>query len=414
MPNIILPETLSPEETLKLMREDAVYDISDHEPSAFGFLNSAMDIKSKRNPPKVPKIYMANRCIFDCTYCGCRCANEKRGYVYEPSELSALAVSEAKNSSCGIFITSAIHRSPDYTVELIVETLRKIRFEHNYKGYIHAKIMPGTDPLLVEQAGWLADRLSVNIELPSSEGYKTIAKQKNKKNILGPMGNISYNIRSHAGRIDKNGRRYAKSGSTTQMMVGTMGESDRTVLTLSEALYKKYDMRRVYYSPFGVPKIPTDTLPDKKTPSWRSRRMYQADRLTQLYNFTSEELLTEHSPNLEYDIDPKAVWAMRNIGMFPIEVNRADYDELIRVPGIGITWAKRMIEARRHCILTHEILRKMKISLKRAAFFITCDGKYTGADILDNTAALRHNLCDTHEQLSFDGCDEIYKINCYT
>ena len=417
MPNIIITPTPSIGESLALMREDAAFDICDNDPGAYGLdsdiLNTAMGIKARKNPPKVPKMYVANKCVFDCRYCCHRCANEeKRGYLHEPDEMAKLAVEEAKRSGYGIFISSAIHQSPDYTEELIVETLRKIRFEHKYKGYVHAKIMPGADPLLIEQAGWLADRLSINIELPKCEGYLTIAPQKNRDNILGPMGNIAENIRANDNRIDKNGRRYAKSGQTTQMMVGTMHENDKTIMVLSQALYKKYNMRRVYYGSFGVPLIPTDALPEKNTPGWRSRRLYQADRLIQLYNFTSEELLPDDNLDLEIDIDPKAVWAMRHLEMFPVEVNKASYDDLIRIPGIGVTWAKRIIEARKHCTVTHDILRQMKISLKRANFFITCDGKYNGLNILEKTTDLRQQLCDTTDQLLFDDCSEIYEQDC--
>ena len=375
MSNIIIPKDLSFQEKLSLMREDAEYDICDNEPKTYGLdgVTEAMKIKSDKQPPKVPKIYMANRCIFDCKYCCHRCANEKKqGYVHEPSELARLAVEEAKNNTHGIFISSAIHKSPDYTGELILETLRKIRFEHEYKGYVHAKIMPGTDPLLVEQTGWLADRLSINIELPHSEGYKTIAKQKTRDNILKPMTNIAQNILAHKDERDRNNRRYAKSGQTTQMMVGIMGETDRIILNLAEALYKKYSLRRVYYSSFGVPVMLTDALPGMNTPAWRSRRMYQADRLVELYNYTSDELLPEDNPSLEYDIDPKSAWAIRHLELFPVEVNTAPYEMLIRVPGLGVTSTKRIIEARRHCVITHDIMRQMHISLKRSAFFITC------------------------------------------
>ena len=218
------------------------------------YIDDAMQIKSPKQPPKVPKIYMANRCIFDCKYCCHRCVNEaKHGYIHEPAELARLAVEQAKNSTHGIFISSAIHKSADYTGEMILETLRKIRFEHGYKGYVHAKVMPGTDPLLVEQTGWLADRMSINIELPHSEGYKIIAKQKTRENILGPMADIAQSILVHRDERGKDNRRYAKSGQTTQMMVGTMHETDRIILTLAQALYRKYNLRRVYYSAFGVP-----------------------------------------------------------------------------------------------------------------------------------------------------------------
>ncbi|MCL2740713.1 MAG: hypothetical protein FWE70_01200 [Oscillospiraceae bacterium] len=339
-------------------------------------------IKAAKNPPKVPKMYVANHCVFDCSYCGHRCSNgHKSGYVGDPKVMAEMAVREAHKNRYGIFISSAIHRCPDYTEELIAETVRRMRVDHGYKGYIHAKVMPGTDPMLIERVGWYADRLSINIELPSSEGYKTIAKQKNRDNILGPMGEISRRIKGHAGDRSDRGRRFAKSGQTTQMILGIMGEPARVPLLLAEALYRKYGLRRVYYTNFCTPRIADPSLPGKPTPRWANRRMYQADRLLELYKFRADDILPECAPDLERDVDPKAAWALRNLDRYPIEVNKADYEELITIPGIGITSANKIVEARRYAPVTHEMMRKMRISLKRAKYFITCKGKYIGGGV---------------------------------
>ena len=318
-----------------------------------------------------------------------------------------MAVQAARNNpTLGVFISSGIYKNADYTEELIVETLRIMRRDLHYTGYIHAKIMPGADPALIERAGWLADRLSVNIELPHSDGYAVIAKQKNKANILTPMGAISRKIRDHTGEFDPSGRRFARSGQTTQMIVGAMKETDRTAMTLSGALYRKYRLRRVYYSPFHLPRSSHfDFFPEKNTPRWRTRRMYQADRLMQLYGFGVDEILPEDAPNLPFDLDPKAAWALRHLDRFPVEVNTADYETLIRVPGIGITGAKRILQARRLHTLTHELLRRIGVSLKRARYFITCNGRYTGGRLLDSPA-LRPAVSDVASQTRLPGWEE--------
>jgi predicted DNA-binding helix-hairpin-helix protein len=258
--------------------------------------------------------------------------------------------------------------------------------------------MPGVDERLIYEAGLYADRLSVNIELPHSSGYKTIAGQKTKENILRPMGVISNMIKQFGtGRL-----KFAKS-QITQMMVGTMDEDDRTIMTLSEAMYKKYNLKRVYYSPFA-PVQESPVLPDKRTPHWRKNRLYQADRLIALYGMTAEELTPDSAPFLEQDIDPKAAWALRNIEKFPIEVNRAGYEELLRVPGIGTTGAQRIVNARKHTKLRPEHLRKMRVSLKHGYYFLTFDGKYYGS-VKPDSAVLRARLHSTPEmprQLSLE------------
>lgn len=405
MANLILPPSLEAADKIRLIQDSARFDIADANELTAAEIADLEAIRAPHAPPTIPKVGLSNDCIFNCSYCSCRAGLEcRQRYTCTPREMAEIAVQAAKNNpTMGVFVSSGIYRNADYTEELIVETLRIMRQELRYSGYIHAKIMPGADPELIEQAGWLADRLSVNIELPRSEGYAIIAKQKNKTNILTPMGEISRRVRDHTGEFNAAGRRFARGGQTTQMIVGAMKETDRTAMMLSAALYRKYRLRRVYYSPFHLPRSSHfDFFPEENTPQWRTRRLYQADRLIQLYGFTVEELLPEEEPNFPFDLDPKAVWVMRHLDQFPVEVNTADYEMLLRVPGIGITYAKRIIQARRLHVLTHDLLRKIGVSLKRCRYFITCNGKYTGGRLLDSPA-LRPMISDVASQTRLFG-----------
>jgi predicted DNA-binding helix-hairpin-helix protein len=383
MSNIIIPKQLDVEDKLALMKDDAKYEVGLDSEAEKTALLCASDIKSKPAPPKMPKMFLSSACVFNCAYCGCRSGREERhSYRHAPRELAKMAVDEAKRCGHGIFVSSAIYKNADYTQELLAESVRLIREEYGYRGFIHAKVMPGADPLLIEKTGRYADRLSVNIEVAHSSGYSRIAKQKNKANILAPMGSIAAQIQS--AKYDK--RRFATS-QTTQLMAGSTGEDDRTIMTLAGALYRKYGLKRVYYTAFHylheAKGYENEQLPLTQTPYWRMARLYQADRLMQLYGFTPDDVTPESEPNLYEDIDPKTAWALRHLDMYPVEVNTADFDTLIRVPGIGITYAKRIIEARRHCTVTHDLLKRMRVSLKRSIYFITCNGRYKGGSLLD-------------------------------
>ncbi|MCI8553335.1 MAG: putative DNA modification/repair radical SAM protein [Clostridiales bacterium] len=411
MAAFIRREPLSWEEKLQDMRESARFDVGDGDADAenaiaeqFPPRTSAPPARpsSLQRPPliKQPKVFVSNDCAFNCSYCGCRCSRSRPRYTNSPEEMARLSLSAACNHPHrGVFITSAVCRNADYTEEMIVETMRLMREKYGYTGYIHAKIMPGADPALIEQAGWLADRLSVNIELPHSDGYAVIARQKTRRSILAPMGGISRMIRERQGERNDKGRLFAGAGQTTQLIVGAMNENDRASLRLAEALYQKYRLRRVYYSAFGAGDEAFDFLPSVSTPKWRSRRLYQADRLMQLYGFSMEELTPEEAPNLPMDLDPKSAWALRHREQFPIEINRADFEMLLRVPGLGITSAKRILHARRLHTLTPELLRQLKIPLARAKYFITCNGRYEGGLLLDSFN-LRQQLAAPPIQLS--------------
>lgn len=370
------------DQKVALMQQDARFDVAEGD---LADLNSLAPIRqgvvSRPALPKVPKVFLGNDCVFNCAYCGCRQSNEcKHNYALTPWTLAEVAVRQARQRGSGIFLSSAILRNPDYTQEMIVETLRIIRQHFCYDDYVHAKVMPGADPRLIWETGRYADRLSVNIEVAQSEGYARVAKNKNRKNILTPMGQISDFIfeAKQEGRLGH--PRFAVS-QTTQLMAGSTQEDDRTILRLTQALYRKYRLSRVYYTAFHYthPAKGYEDLEPVRTPVWRMARLYQADRLIFQYGFAAEELAPISAPFLSERMDPKLAWALRNLERFPVEVNRADLETLLRVPGIGLTYAKRIVAARRQGILTHEALRTLGVSLKRSRHFVTCNGKYLGA-----------------------------------
>ncbi len=371
MAHMIIRNTPDAAQMLTQMRTDARFDVSDDDGACVPDWGAVTAIRGDPPPPKVPKVFMSNDCVFNCAYCTCRTTRDCRRYALQPRELARWAVREAEGQRRGIFLTSAIYRNADYTEELIIETLKIIRRDHGFGGYVHAKIMPGADPLLIAEAGRWADRLSVNIEVARSEGYRMVAKQKNRNNILTPMRQISDLITG-----TKGGRGRFATSQTTQVMAGAAGEDDHTILTLSRALYDRYRLSRVYYTAFHYTQEAKGyDLPPTVTPQWRMARLYQADRLMQLYGFAPEELAPEDAPLLAQDIDPKTAWALRNLHLFPVEANTADYEMLLRVPGLGVTSAKRIVAARRMGALTFDILRRIGVSLKRSQFFLTCGGR---------------------------------------
>lgn len=399
MANIILKQEISIQKKIALMQDDAKFDIAEPE----------RECQPKKALPKVPKIFLSNDCAFNCAYCGCRnTRDEKITYCNNPKDLARIAVSEARANGHGVFISSAIYKNADYTEELIIEALKSIRNEYNYTGYVHAKVMPGTDPLLIQKCGLYADRLSINIEVAKSEGYQLIAKQKNKKNILTPMRQISDMIAAAKSEKSNWGRKFATS-QTTQLMAGSTNEDDRTILNLSEALYKKYNLSRVYYTSFEY-KNPAKgyQIPFATTPRWRMRRLYQADRLMALYGFSPDEITPTSHSYLDSDLDPKTAWALRNLHLFPLELNKADREMLIRIPGIGLTYAEKILKARSYCKITFEILQKIGVPIKKCRYFVTCNGKFING-IDSSTHVIRNSLAVSaaietmkYEQMSLD------------
>ncbi|MCL1807154.1 MAG: biotin synthase [Oscillospiraceae bacterium] len=380
MANVQLKPELTAEDKFSLMEEDGRFEVT--EPAAPVYEQTQMTLsspKATRRPPP-PKVFLSNDCVFNCSYCGCRCGREeKKRYTNTPRELARLAVESAHANGGSVFITSAVVKNPDYTEELMIEAMRIMRGELGYRGTLHAKVMPGADPGLIRQAGSYANQLSVNIEVAKSEGYKAIARDKNRTSILRPMTEISRLIREAKAEKSPHKPRFAVS-QTTQLMAGSTGEDDLTILNLSSALYGKYGLQWIYYTPYQYLQQARgyEERPEVSTPGWRMTRLYQADRLMQLYGFTPGEITPESAPNLTNDFDPKASWALRNLHLFPVEVNTAPYEMLIRIPGIGITTAKRILDERRLGRVTHDVLRRMKVPLKRSRHFLTADGKFEG------------------------------------
>ncbi len=268
--------------------------------------------------------------------------------------------------------------SPDYTMDLLYQTLWKLRNEYRFHGYIHVKAIPGADPVLIEQVGFLADRMSVNLELPTAEGLRTLAPSKTRDRILAPMGQIQRGIRAQKQEVIpyERGRQFVPAGQSTQMIVGATPENDFQMITVAEALYRKYDLKRVFYSAFV--RVNDDSLLPALSdgpPLLREHRLYQADWLMRFYGFQAGELLSETKPNFNVFLDPKCDWALRHLELFPVEINRADYQTLLRVPGIGVKSARRIAAARRGGALDFPDLKKLGVVLKRAVYFITCGGR---------------------------------------
>ena len=325
------------------------------------------------------KVLMTNCCVYDCRYCVNRCSNDTRRAIFTPEELAELTIQfYRRNYIEGLFLSSGVLVSPDYTTERMIRCLRLLREQYRFNGYIHAKAIPGTSPELVEQLGLLADRLSVNIELPSEAGLKALAPNKTKAAILRPMGQIQQEVLEHREALTKyrHAPRFAPAGQSTQMIVGATADSDRHILRLSQGLYRRYGLKRVFYSAY-VPVVEHSLLPalDVKPPLLREHRLYQADWLLRFYGFAAEELLSEEQPNFNPLVDPKCSWALGHPEYFPVEANTADYETLLRVPGVGVTSARRIVTARRAGPLRVEDLKKLGVVMKRAQYFLVCRGR---------------------------------------
>lgn len=336
------------------------------------------------------KILLTNDCIYDCHYCSNRVTNTVKRATFTPEEVAELTIQfYRRNYIEGLFLSSAVVKSPDYTMENIYKTLELLRNKYNFWGYIHVKVIPGADPLLIQKTGMLADRMSVNIELPTKESLKILAPQKKIENIILPMSQINNEITRtiEDKKSFKNTPRFVPGGQSTQMIIGATSDSDKTILNVSQNLYDRYNMKRVFFSAY-IPVISSPNLPAVSTmpPLKREHRLYQADWLMRFYYFKSEELFTEIDRNLDLEFDPKIMYAFRNIHRFPIEINKASYEELLRIPGLGVTSAKRIIKERKNAELSYDSLRKMKTVLKRAQYFITVKGKYYGNTKLEPEA----------------------------
>lgn len=323
------------------------------------------------------KILMSNACIYDCKYCINRCTNSVKRATFTPREIADLTIAFYKRNYIeGLFLSSAVIKNPDYTMERLYEAIFILRKEYNFNGYIHVKTIPGASKELIDKLGHLVDRTSINIELPSNDSLRLLAPQKEKAGILTPMQYISKEISISKQEKSKYKEKFVPAGQTTQLIVGATPETDLKIMKLSESLYNKLSLKRVYYSAYVSINEDINLPALSSPPLLRENRLYQADWLIRFYGFKIDDLLDETHPNFHTMLDPKCDWALRNLQHFPVEINKADYNTLLKVPGIGVISAKRIITARREFNLTFENLKKLGIVLKRARYFITCNGKY--------------------------------------
>ncbi len=340
------------------------------------------------------KILLTNRCIYDCAYCANRRENDIPRVALTPEEVAEITIGfYRRNYIEGLFLSSGVVRSPDHTMELLIRAVRTLREEHRFNGYIHLKLVPGADPLLVAEAGRLADRVSVNIELPSRESLKLLAPDKSREAVTAPMRQVAELIteRREERRLKRRPPPFAPAGQSTQLIVGASGESDLQIVRLAEGLYRRVELKRVYYSAF-IPAVTDPRLPALPGPPLlREHRLYQADWLMRYYGYAADELLDETAPLLDPALDPKCGWALRHRHLFPVEVNRADYEILLRVPGIGVRSAQRIVRARRTGHLALDDLPGLGVVMKRARYFVTARGRY-GGDLSLDAAGLRELL----------------------
>lgn len=351
------------------------------------------------------KVLFTNECIYDCKYCMNRKSNDVVRVSFTPDELCELTMQfYRRNYIEGLFLSSGILYSPTFTMELIYHTLYKLRHEHNFHGYVHVKAIPGADPMLIQQVGLLADRMSINLELPTAEGLQRLAPNKHRKNILTPMRQIQTGIveSKHEVMLYRHAPKFVPAGQSTQMIVGATQESDYQLLSVAQSLYDKFSLKRVFYSAFvnvnedkALPALPGGP------PLLREHRLYQADWLLRFYGFRAEELLSEQKPNFNILLDPKCDWALRHLELFPVEVNKADYHMILRIPGIGVKSAMKIVQARRSRNLNFEDLKKLGIVLKRALYFITCNGRMMYPTKMDENYITR-KLLNVKERLPFD------------
>ena len=325
------------------------------------------------------KVLFSNACSYDCKYCQSRRSNDFVRAAFTPRELAELTIAfYRRNYIEGLFLSSAVCRSPDWTCERMIETLRLLREEYRFRGYIHVKAIPGASGELIERIGLLADRMSVNIELPSEEGLSRLAPDKTREAILRPMALIRNAAAQSQEELVKyrHARPFAPAGQSTQMIVGATADSDLQILRLTQALYRKYQLKRVFFSAY-IPLVSDSLLPalEVKPPLLREHRLYQADWLLRYYGFAAEELLDEQNPSFNPLLDPKCNWALNHLEEFPVEVNTAPLERLLRVPGIGVRSAQRISAARRARSLDFDGLRRIGVVLKRAQYFITCRGR---------------------------------------
>ncbi len=351
------------------------------------------------------KILFTNECVFDCKYCLNRSSNDVPRASFTPEEVCRLTIEfYRRNYIEGLFLSSGVLKSPGYTMELLYQTLYKLRNEYGFQGYIHVKAIPGAPQELIERTGMLADRMSVNLELPTAESLRKLAPHKSRKTILAPMRQIQMRMEEnrHELAVYRQAPRFVPAGQSTQMIIGATPESDFEIVSVAESLYQKFQLKRVFYSAFVQVNQDSSlpTLPGGP-PLLREHRLYQADWLLRFYGFEASELLSEERPNFNMFLDPKCNWALSHLEYFPVEINRAPYQTLLRVPGIGTKSAQRIVQARKFGNLGFEDLKKIGVVLKRALYFITCSGRMMYPVKIEEDYILR-NLLSVKERLPYD------------
>lgn len=344
------------------------------------------------------KILFTNECIFNCAYCLNNCNNDVHRASFTPEEICTITLEfYRRNYIEGLFLSSGILISPNYTMELIYQTLFLLRNKYHFNGYIHVKAIPGADPLLVQRTGYLADRMSINLELPTADALKKLAPYKSRRTILKPMRQIQNGITENKEELAlyRSAPKFVPAGQSTQMIIGATPENDYQIMSVAEQLYDRFSLKRVFYSAFinvnedsNLPMLPGGP------PLLREHRLYQADWLLRYYHFHVDELLSEARPDFNIYLDPKCDWAVRHLEYFPVEIQKADYRTLLRVPGIGYKSAQRIIRARRHANLGFDDLKRMGVVLKRALYFITCSGRMMYPTKLDEDYIVRNLVSD--------------------
>ena len=351
------------------------------------------------------KILFTNECIFRCAYCQNNCNSDVPRAAFTPEEVCTLTMEfYRRNYIEGLFLSSGIMISPNYTMDLIYQTLSKLRNEYHFNGYIHVKAIPGADPVLIERTGCLADRMSINLELPTADGLKKLAPCKSRNTILKPMRLIQNGITANRNELIpyRKTPTFVPAGQSTQMIIGATPESDYQIMRVAEGLYDHFSLKRVFYSAFvnvnhnsNLPMLPGGP------PLLREHRLYQADWLLRYYHFKVDELLSEERPDFNIYLDPKCDWALRHLEQFPVEINSAPYQTLLRVPGIGYKSAQRIVAARRQNRLDFPDLKRIGVVLKRALYFITCSGRMMYHTKLDEDYICANLMAD-HTQIPKD------------
>ncbi|MCI6813233.1 MAG: putative DNA modification/repair radical SAM protein [Lachnospiraceae bacterium] len=419
----ILDDTRTLQQKLAILSDAAKYDVActssgvDRKGSTGGMGNSVASgichsFSADGRCISLLKILMTNCCVYDCRYCRNRVSNDIERAIFTPEEIADLTMEfYRRNYIEGLFLSSGVIESPDYTMELLYRTIYLLRNVHHFYGYIHVKGIPGASPHLIQQIGYLVDRMSVNLELPTAQSLKKLAPNKHRRTILTPMRQIQEGIRENKQElvVYRHAPHFVSGGQSTQMIIGATPESDYQIIQVAESLYQKFQLKRVFYSAFvNVNEDKQLPAPASGPPLLREHRLYQADFLLRFYGFEAKELLSDKRPNFNVFLDPKADWALQHLELFPVEINRAPYELLLRIPGIGVKSARRIVGVRKNGMLTFQHLKKIGVVLKRALYFITCNGKMMYPTKIEEDYITR-NLLNVKERLPFDPSGITYR-----